>query len=593
MDWYISNKKKQVERLRQETNLSPFQTILLGNRDLAPDQVEAFLHPAWDQLEDPFAFKQMGTVVEYIIDCLQAGIPIRIVGDYDQDGVAATTILMKGIRLAGQAVGADPKTCVDYAIPDRIEDGYGINRRLVDQALAEGRGLIITCDNGIAAFDALTYAQEQGMPVLVTDHHQLVVEEGELALPPAEAILNPHNPLDAYPFPDLCGAGVAFKVVQALQQSLGLPEEKLQPLLAYAALGTICDMVPLQGENRVLASLGLQELNRLQDPGFQSLLKYNSWNQAVDAYTVGFVIGPCINASGRLMTARLGVELFLEEEAETADAYARELVDLNNERKQMTREGVDLAIDQVEAMAQLPQVLLLYLPQVHESLCGLVAGRIKDRYYRPCLVFTDAGEGKEGQIKGSGRSIPAYNMFEKMNAHRDLFQAFGGHAMACGLTLDQAKLPLLREQLNQEAQLTDSDLTPSVEVDCALPLPALSYPLLDQVDALAPFGMGNPRPAFGLKGANLLAFRLVGKEQNVLQVQLEQEGRRFQGVLFQAQDKLKALDQAGESWARDLLEGRNPGDLGLAVDLVYRPEVHVWQDRQSIQLKIIDLRRSR
>lgn len=593
MDWFIRNKKKQIDRLKQETQLPPFLAILLGNRDLEPNQVEAFLQPSLDHLEDPFAFQQMGTVVEYIIACLHGGIKIRIVGDYDQDGVAATTILVKGIRAVAKHLGQDPFFAVDYAIPDRIEDGYGINARMVDQALEEGCGLIITCDNGIAAFDALDHAQEVGLPVIITDHHQPALVDGVPQFPPAEAVINPNlsDPslgLDHYPFPDLCGAGVAFKVIQALQESLGVPFEKIQPYLAYAALATICDMVPLKGENRVITSLGLVELNRLDNPGFRSLLKYSNWDREVTAYTAGFVIGPAINASGRLSTARLGVELFLEEDPEKADIYARELVDLNRDRQAKTQTGVSKALAKVKALPSLPQVLVLYLPNIHESICGLVAGKVKDQFYRPCLVFTDA-ENKKGLVKGSGRSIHAYNMFEKMNLHRDAYLSFGGHAMACGITVRKEDLPRLDKTLNQEAGLSPRDLRPFIDMDMPLNFRYLSYQLVETIDQLAPFGLANPRPVFGVKGVNLLGLRLVGREKNVLQLFLEQEGRRFQGVYFQAQEKLEAMQRRGETWPEAFFAGRDPG---VSLDLVYQPDINEFRGKTQIQIKVKDFRLS-
>ena len=593
-DWYIKNHRQEAKRLKEETGMSSLASLLLANRGIRTyEEAKTYFSPDLSGLHAPYLFKQMELAVSAIMDTLSSGLPIRIIGDYDQDGVAATSILVKGLRSLAQEMGEDPFRAVSYAIPDRIIDGYGINRRLVDQAKEEGVALIITCDNGIAAFDALDHAREVGIPVIITDHHQIeeVEEGGEVRekVPPCLTFLNPHSKESGYPFPDLCGAGVAFKLIQAIYQGLGEDPDRIRPLLAYACLGTICDVVPLQGENRVLASLGLEVINENPDPGISALLRHNSWDKEVDTYVVGFIIGPAINSSGRLMTARLGVELFLEEDPDTIDAYAEELVALNNERKEMTRAGVEKATEMVRDQKKLDQVLVLYLPEVHESLCGLIAGRIKDLFYRPCLVFTDAEEaGEEALVKGSGRSIEAYNIFEALDRHREDYVAFGGHAMACGMSLYKKDLDRMGKIWNQEAGLGPEDLTPRIGLDAALPLSMVKAPVMRILDHMAPFGANNPKPIFGAKNLNVRQFRLVGKNKTVLQVRFDDQGTLVNGVLFQADEKLKSLAQEGPEGAiEDLLAGK---DLPVTFDICYQPGWNEFQGKKTIQIKLVDIR---
>lgn len=594
-DWYIKNHRQEAERLKEETGMSTLASILLANRRIRTfEEAKTYFSPDLSGLHNPYLFQQMESAVSLIMDTLSSGLSIRIVGDYDQDGVAATTILVKGLRSLAEEMGLDPYQAVSYAIPDRVVDGYGINRRLVEEAKKEDVALIITCDNGIAAFDALDYAQEVGIPVIITDHHQIQEdEEGGEKVPACVVYLNPHSKNSGYPFPDLCGAGVAFKLIQAIYQELGEDFARIRPLLAYACLGTICDVVPLQGENRVLASMGLQVINEKPDPGIAALLRYNHWEREVDTYVVGFIIGPSINSSGRLMTARLGVELFLEDDPETIEAYAAELVALNNERKEMTRTGVEKATDLVRSQSDLDQVLVLYLPEVHESLCGLIAGRIKDLFYRPCLVFTDAEETGEGEnlVKGSGRSIESYNIFEALQLHREDYVAFGGHAMACGMTLRKKDLNRMKVIWNREAKLSSEDLTPRIGLDASLPLSMVKAPLMRIIDHMAPFGMKNPKPVFGAKNLSIRQFRLVGKNKTVLQIRFEDQGSFVNGVLFQADEKLKSLEKEGpEGVIEDLLSGK---DLPVTFDICYQPGWNEFRGTKSLQIRLVDIRFSR
>ncbi|WP_071705553.1 single-stranded-DNA-specific exonuclease RecJ [Murdochiella vaginalis] len=589
MRWFLKNNRAAYEELSKKTSLPPLTRLLLANRGVKAEEADAFLHPQEKDFHDPFLFSEMEIVVSYIMESLASDTPIRIIGDYDQDGVAATAILVKGLRYFAEREGKDPITAVSYAIPDRIEDGYGINPSLVAQAEEEGVGLIITVDNGVAAFAGLEEAVARQIPVIVTDHHEPAIVEGEAKRPPCEALLNPKFPGETYPFDSLCGAGIAFKLMQALSRYADVPLPIFDELLSLATLGTICDMMDLKGENRVIVTLGLQALNATTNPGLRALLAANSWNRPVSAYTVGFIIGPCINSSGRLLTARLGVELFLEHDPETVNAYARELYALNEERKAMTREGVEVALSVLEKRP-LPQVIVEVLPDVHESLCGLIAGRIKDRFYRPTLIFTPAQVGKK-LLKGSGRSVEAYDMFSSLNRHREEYVAFGGHRMACGITIEEEKIDSLRTIWNREANLSASDMEPSIEADGKLSFSGLHVDAMEQLASLAPFGKGNPSPLFAAMGVNVLGLRLVGKNQNVLQARLESQGVPMQAVAFSGDVLLQTMQQScPDERKSDLVAALRGQPSGLRLDILYCPEWNEYNGRKSIQLKLADMR---
>lgn len=595
MNWYIRYKKENIDALKRTNRLSPLDCVLLGNRGITTaEAAEAFLNPAVEMLHDPYLFDDMEIAVNAVVDCLSAGSSIRIIGDYDQDGVSATAILVKGLRRIAEEMGYDPFLAVSYQVPDRLEDGYGINAAMVDRARSEGMALLITCDNGISAFDAVERANACGIPVIITDHHQLVVRDGVESVPNALAVLNPHRSSDHYPFRELCGAGVAYKFIQAIAVAMEIPDTEIQPLLELAALGTICDVVPLVGENRVIVAEGLRRINETDNLGIKALLHFNQWNKPVSVYTVGFVIGPCINASGRLFTASLGVELFLESDQATINAYAEELVKLNEERKAMTAAGLERAVEAIEhGMLYKQDVIMIYLADVHESICGLIAGRIKERYQHPVLVFTDAKstDGETSILKGSGRSIEAFNMFEQLNRHRDEYISFGGHAMACGMSIDKAKFDYFNALFNAESALKPDDFVASVDIDAPLRFDRLDFNLVASIERLAPFGAGNPRPVFAAKRCNVLSLRLVGAKKNVLQLRLEKDGRQFGGVMFSGDEKLKTFTDASEKEAIELLlSGRVPG---VAFDVVYRPEINSFNEQERIQLMISDFRFSR
>lgn len=595
VNWFLKYKRENLIKLENSSKFSPLEKVLLANRDIFDEDTgEKFLNPSIDDLNDPFLFNDMSVAIQSIVDCISSGESIRIVGDYDQDGVAATSILVKGIRYVAERMGGDPFQAVSYAIPDRVEDGYGINEKIVDNAYDDGISLIITCDNGISAFDALNHASEIGLPVIVTDHHRVVVENYEEKLPEAIAVLNPHSVTSGYPFEELCGAGVAYKVIEGLLSECGeeidIENGILSELIQFAALGTICDVVPLVGENRTIVSLGLNAINTKPNSGIKALLDSNSWESEVTTYTAGFVIGPCINASGRLFTARLGVELFLDCDENTVFNYAKELVELNRERKEMTLSGVDKAIQMIEQMHSVPNIIFLYIPDIHESICGLIAGRIKEKYTHPTLVFTDAEDG-EGVLKGSGRSIPQYDMFESLNAYRSDYISFGGHSMACGMSIDKSKFKLINDNINKSSGLKNDDFISSIDFDAVLNFQRIDFTVLDSIKKFEPYGANNPKPVFGTKNCNVRSVRLVGQNRNVLQMVLEQSGRLFSGVVFNGIEMLDSLrNHPSYSKLEKLLNGE---PTGVQVDILYRPDKNDFRGNISIQLQLIDIRFSK
>lgn len=578
-NWYLHQNRELFEKLQRMGKWSNLQTLLLANRQIDEEQKWIpFLEPGLHNLHNPFEFKDMEKAVDLIATAIDEGEHIRIIGDYDQDGVSSTVILMKALRKF--------TPLVTYMIPDRMEDGYGINPEMVQKAQDEGVSLIITCDNGIAAFEAFEKARELGIKTVLTDHHTIVTKGEEEVLPDADAILNPHSVTSGYPFPDLCGAGVAFKLVQGLYYGLGAPEEELFDLLGFAALGTVCDVMDLVGENRTIVREGLKALNQSTNPGLLSLLQKKNWNQPIDVYTCGFIIGPCINASGRLFTASLGVELFLEKDLDKVNYFANELVSLNDQRIEMTEQGEGLAVEMVEELDSLPSVILLYIPELHESLCGLVAGRIKEKYSRPTLVFTDSTE-EEGYIKGSGRSIPAYHMYDEMKKQDELYSKFGGHKMACGLTLKKENFEELKTRLNDQATLTERDFQPDFEIDAEIPLRAINYKMMDDIEELEPYGKAFPKPVFATKNLNVRNMRVVGRNQNVLLMQVEQSGTIFRCVGFQAEEWLKYLDK---KWGAEFERALRGQPNTIRLDVLYCPEWNEYNGTKSVQLKIKDLR---
>ena len=475
---------------------------------------------------------------------------------------------------------------MDFAIPDRIADGYGVNERLVHQALADGVDTMLTCDNGIAAFQEITLAKELGMTVIITDHHEVPYEEQgkgrSYRIPPADAVVNPKQPDCPYPFKSLCGAAVAFKLIQVLYEELGFSEEEALIYLENAAFATVGDVMELQGENRILVKEGIKALHQTKNYGIRALAARNQIPlNSIKSYHIGFVLGPCLNASGRLDTAKRALNMLLAENEYQAAEYAGDLYDLNASRKEMTEQGVQQAKDLVEhTELKKDKVLVIYLPQCHESLAGIVAGRIREQYHRPVFVLTKSEEG----VKGSGRSIEQYSMYEEMTKCKELFLKYGGHPMAAGLSLPEENVTIFRQRLNELTTLTDEDLQGKVVIDVPMPLDYINKDLIKELSILEPFGKSNEKPVFADRNLEILSLRILGKNQNVCRIQVKSTGGTILTAIYfgQAEQFLEFLRQKyGDQAVEQALAGKISGML---VSLAYYPEINVYNGRESIQV---------
>ena len=568
-NWVIRAKKADFDALSKQYNIDPVVARVMVNRDLEESQFDMFLNPELERMHDPFLMEDMNRAVRIICHDVEEGNSIRIVSDYDVDGVMSNYILYKGLK----RIGAD----VDYVIPHRVKEGYGISEDIIEKAAEDGINTIVTCDNGIAANAALTKAKELGMMVLVTDHHQVpFITEGDkkrYVLPPADAILNPKKESCGYPFDDLCGAGVAYKLIEAVYQKRDIPKEELGCFLEFVAIATICDVVTLQDENRIFAVCGLERLKHSDNVGMRALISaVGLADQSLDAYHVGFKIGPCINASGRLESAVASLELFLQEDTDIASAKAEEIVSINEERKQLTIQGVEKAEDILQATPEM-KVYVIYIPDCHESLAGIIAGRIRENYNHPVLVLVDSEE--EGVVKGSGRSIEEYHMFEALQTCEDLLIKFGGHAMAAGFSLKKENMELFAGRLNENCVLEESAFIPKVRIDVAMPISYVTEGLIRQLDMLAPFGKGNEKPVFAQKDLNVLSAKIMGKDRNVVKVMLEdKDGVIGEGIYFNAQE---FTDNITEWFGPEEYDKLLHGWLNnVVLNVVYYPTINVY-----------------
>ena len=554
------------QELAAQFHMSPMAMRLIRSRAGESEaEVRAYLCGTLDDLADARLMKGMTEAVALLLEKIWAGASIRIIGDYDIDGVNATHILVTGLRRVGAQV--------DTVIPDRLKDGYGINEHLIEQAKEAGIDTIVTCDNGIAAAKEIAYAKELGMTVIVTDHHEIPYREAEdstrtTILPPADVIVNPKQADCPYPYKKLCGAAVAWRLVEVLYQEAGVPREEFLDLAQFAAVATIGDIMDLTGENRILVKYGLKQLADTTNPGYRALLAVNGLEgKKLTAYHIGFVIGPCINASGRLDTAKRALELLGASSKTEAEKLAGDLKALNDSRKDLTAKGTTEAIRLIEEtdLGQ-DKVLVVYLPDCHESLAGIIAGRIRERYFRPCFVLTDGEEG----VKGSGRSIPGYHMFEEMTKVAELFTKFGGHPMAAGLSIPTENVELLRKRLNENCRLTDADLIPKLSYDAVLPIQYAGEQIIKELELLEPFGKENDKPLFAAANVRVKSARVIGKNRNVLKTVLEDDkGSRLEGISF------------GDVEA-DLhyIESKD------TVCLLYYPEINEFQGRRTVQAVI-------
>lgn len=569
--WFVAMKKADFNGIAEKYQISPIIARLMRNRDvIGDDAIDFYLNGTVEDLYDGLLMKDMDRAVDILKEKIEEGKKIRVIGDYDIDGVNATYILQQG--LAG--LGAD----VDTDIPDRIKDGYGLNQMLIDRALEDDVDTIITCDNGIAAMSEIAYGKENGMTIVVTDHHEVpyLEENGEkkYLLPPADAVVDPHRADCEYPFKGLCGAAVAYKLVEVLYRVSGKSEQEVEhlqeSLMENVAIATIGDVMDLVGENRVFVKKGLELLKTTKNEGLHALMQCTGVDTAnLNTYHIGFVIGPCINAGGRLDTAKRALELLNASNRREAVTLAADLKELNDSRKEMTEEGVEEAVRQIESSSwKDDQVLVVYLPECHESIAGIIAGRIKERYYRPTFVLT---KGETG-VKGSGRSIEAYDMFAEMSRCRELFTKFGGHKLAAGLSLEEENVEAFRKRINELADLTEEDLQMKVSIDMRLPFPYINEELIHELKILEPFGKGNGKPLFAESKLRVIQPRIFGKNRNVLKCRLEdQQGNQMEAVYFgEVEDCLQQMEKK------------------QIMSFTYYPSINEYMGRRTIQLTIVN-----
>lgn len=563
-DWRVYAKRADFKGIAGRYGIDQVIARIIRNRDICGDAaIDMYLNGDINDMHNPESMKDAVLSVDIITQKIKDKCKIRIIGDYDIDGICSIYILYKGLM----AAGAD----VDYVVPHRINDGYGINEHLIDNAINEGIDTIITCDNGIAAYNQVKYAKENGLTVIVTDHHDVPFDEvngvKEYRVPPADAVVNPKQEDCQYPFKLLCGAGVAYKLISLIYERLRLDTKDMEEYREFMAIATVGDIVDLIDENRVVVKYGLKHIAHTVNTGLKALVEECGVDiNNISSYHIGFVIGPCLNASGRLDTARKAIELMLCKNTEEAHNMARELITLNTERKQMTEDETAKAIELVEKNDMLKdRVLVIYLPDCHESIAGIIAGRIKERYYRPTFVITNAEEG----AKGSGRSIEGYNMYEEINKCKNVLTKYGGHPMAAGLSLETADIDVFRKMLNDNVTLDDSDLIPKTWIDVPMPVGYASMGLVGQLKLLEPFGKGNEKPVFADRDLYVKTASIIGKNRNVLKMQLEtKEGYIVQAVQFGISDK----DPVPKAGSRILI--------------VYYPDINVYNGVSSLQIII-------
>lgn len=583
--WVLLRKGADFEAIGKKYQISPRLACLIRNRDVIGEEaVDRYLNGTISDLYDGMLMKDMDKAIDILKEKILEDKKIRVIGDYDIDGVNATYILLEGL----ERLGAD----VDSDIPDRISDGYGLNRHLVERAYEAGVDTLITCDNGIAAADEIAYGKEMGMTVIVTDHHEVPFDEqdGEkrYRIPPADAVMDPKQPDCLYPFKGLCGAAVAYKLMEALWESMGKDSADLDDLIENVAIATIGDVMDLEDENRIFVKEGLQMLRRTKNPGLKALIECTGIDKnSLNSYHIGFVLGPCINASGRLDTAKRALELLRAGTQKEADILAGDLKSLNDSRKDMTEEAVKQAEEQVETTTiSKDKVLVVYLPDCHESLAGIVAGRIRENYYKPVFVLTDAEEG----VKGSGRSIDGYHMYEELNKCKELLTKFGGHRLAAGLSLPKENVGKFREMLNKKCTLTEEEMKEKVTIDMEMPFGCVTEGLVKELELLEPFGKGNTKPVFAARDVTLLGARILGKNRNVLKLQVQDvNGCRIEAMLFHHADDFlgKLEEQYGKTEVEALLKGRG---RQIRISMTYYPDMNEYMGKKTPQIVVTHYR---
>ncbi len=583
--WLLRNRKVDLKAMSEKYKISQLLCKLMVNRDIIDENIiNSYINPVYKYLHSPKTMKDVVIAVDIIKRKIQENKKIRIIGDYDVDGIISVFILYTALKKCGANV--------DYEIPDRIKDGYGINENIVKVAYDEGVDTIITCDNGISAIDQIQYAKDLGLTVIVTDHHDVpfIEEDGVRTFlsSQADAIINPKQIECEYKFKSICGAGVAFKLMEALYEEIGMDKEECYKLIEFVAIATVCDVVDLIDENRIFVKNGLEMLNNSKNIGINALKKACGLeDKEITAYHLGFVIGPCLNASGRLDSAKKGLELLLMEDDEEAKNLAQEIVDLNDARKNMTKEGVDRAINIIDSTdINNDKILVVYIPDIHESLAGIVAGRVKEQYNKPTIILTKSEEG----VKKSARSIEEYNMFEGLLACKELLDKFGGHPMAAGLSLQEDKVDELRIALNNKCELTDEDLTRKIMIDSSLPLEYLNLHLIEELNVLEPFGKGNSKPVFGVRDAKITKAMLLGKDKNVLKLKLLTNNNiTIDAMIFNDLENFesKIIEKYGNEELDNLY---NKSNNNIPMDFTFYPSINEWNGNKSIQIVVNGIR---
>lgn len=573
--WYIYNKKNNYLSNLKNKNITKLEALILANRDIVdPKVVDSFINPTLEKLHDPFLLKDMEKAIDLIIETMENGESIRIFGDYDQDGISSTMTLLDGLLYFYDDIS--------YDIPDRVIDGYGISDRMIDRAIEANVSLIITCDNGISAIDQVKRLKENGIKVIVTDHHQVSKKEDgewvEQILPQADCVINPKRLDNTYPFDDLCGAGVAFKLIQALYQRLDGDMEYLYGLLEYVAMGTVCDVVSLTDENRIFVREGLKRINNTEKLAIKALVEENSWNREVSAYTLGFIIGPCMNATGRLSTAKLAIDMLMEDDIEKIRTYAKKLVSLNNERKELTNIGLEKTLEIIKDKKYYnDDIIIVDVEDIEESICGIIAGRIKEKFNKPTIIMTESSQN--GILKGSGRSIEAYNIYKEVFEIKDILESFGGHPMACGLSIRSDKVEEFRQKLNDKSKLKKDDFVNIINIDAQIPLDKLSLEFAESLQRLEPFGKDNPKAKFADKNLFIKNINMIGKNNNTMKMILNKNGRDIEAIKFNAQKDYKYLSDKFKA-----------NIIGNKIDAVFYPDINEFNGRRNLQVKLIDIR---
>lgn len=606
--WYVAAKKADFQGIAKRFGIDPVTARIIRNRDVVgDDEIRQYLYGTRAELGDPAQLQGGLEAASLLKQKIEEGKKIRIIGDYDIDGVNSTYILYRALTRCGAQV--------DYEIPDRMKDGYGLNISLLKLALEEGIDTVLTCDNGISAIAEIAYAKENGMTVIVTDHHEPLFEEVPeedqaetiqpqtdtarripspdgtriFRLPPADVLVNPKQPNCRYPYKKLCGAAVAWKVVCLLYRLYAI-EEEAEQFLQFVGFATVGDVMELDGENRILVKEGLNQLRITQNYGWRALIQANNLDfDTLNSYHIGFVLGPCINASGRLDTAKRSLRLLLAKDAAEAELLAARLKQLNDERKELTQAAVDLACEQIDGSTEAnDRVLVVYLPDCHESIAGIVAGRIRERYGKPTFVVTNAEA--EDEAKGSGRSIEAYSMFEEMVKCQDLFRKFGGHPMAAGFSLPRSRIDEMRRRLNENCTMTEEDMAEKIMVDVPMPINYIRESLVEELSVLEPFGNGNEKPLFAERHLKLLSAHILGKNANVLKLQVANAtGCTMEALYFGIPDNILSYlaDKYGRNEVQKLLWGKVNQ---IEMDLTYYPSINEYQGRRTLQIVIKNFR---